>query len=61
MWQAIKGYVWWTYERGSVHYDVMVTLILIFVFFSHLVIDFGDKPAPVSPHPIQASSPVGQK
>lgn len=37
-------YLWWTYERGSVHYDVMVTLILIFMFASPRFIDFNDRP-----------------
>ena len=27
--QVIRSYFFWTYERGSFHYDVMVTLILI--------------------------------
>jgi hypothetical protein len=37
-------YFWWTYERGSVHYDVMVTLILIFMFVAPRFIDFKDRP-----------------
>ena len=37
-------YLWWTYDRGSVHYDVMVTLILIFMFLSPRFIDFHDRP-----------------
>ena len=36
--QLLRGYVFWTYERGSIHYDVMVTLILIFMFVSPWVI-----------------------
>ena len=42
--KALKEYVFWTYERGSFHYDVMVTLILLFLFVSPRVIDFKDKP-----------------
>ncbi len=42
--RLLRNYVWWTYERGSVHYDVMVTLILAFIFLSPHVIDFKDKP-----------------
>jgi hypothetical protein len=42
--QTIKGYIFWTYERGSLHYDVMVTLILLFIFLSPRYIDFRDKP-----------------
>ena len=40
----LKSYFWWTYERGSFHYDVMVTLILIFMFVSPHFIDFKDRP-----------------
>ncbi len=42
--QLLRSYVFWTYERGSIHYDVMVTLILIFMFASPWVIDFKDRP-----------------
>src|SRR5258708_23663367 len=42
--QLIKSYFFWTYERGSLHYDVMVTLILAFLFLSPRVIDFKDRP-----------------
>ena len=45
VWRIIMSYVFWTYERGSFHYDVMVTLILIFVFAGPHFIDFKDKPA----------------
>jgi hypothetical protein len=40
----LKSYLWWTYPRGSFHYDVMVTLILIFMFVSPRFIDFKDRP-----------------
>ncbi len=40
----IKRYIFWTYERGSFHYDVMVTVILLFIFISPHIIDFGDRP-----------------
>ena len=42
--RVIRNYVFWTYQRGSVHYDVMVTLILLFIFLSPRVINFNDKP-----------------
>lgn len=42
--QTIRGYFWWTYPRGSVHYDVMVTLILAFIFITPIWINFRDKP-----------------
>jgi hypothetical protein len=34
-----------------VQYDVMVTLILLFVFLSPRVIDFNDHPVERNPHP----------
>ena len=45
MLKLLRGYLFWTYERGSLHYDVMVTLILIFLFVSPRLIDFKDRPA----------------
>ena len=45
VWRTIKGYVFWTYERGSFHYDVMVTVILLFIFIAPRFIDFKDQPA----------------
>ncbi len=44
--QTIRGYIWWMYPRGSVHYDIMVTLILAFIFLGPLWINFRDKPQP---------------
>jgi hypothetical protein len=44
MFKLLKSYFYWTYERGSFHYDVMVTLILLFLFLSPRVIDFKDRP-----------------
>jgi len=40
----LSSYFWWTYERGSFHYDVMVTLVLLFLFLSPRFIDFKDRP-----------------
>ena len=51
IWQVISSYIWWTHARGSVHYDVMVTVILLFVFIAPFKIDFNDKPAERIPHP----------
>jgi len=55
LWQLIRGYVWWTYPRGSLHYDVMVTLILAFIFITPLWVDFGDKPVKPSAHQTQVA------
>lgn len=41
----IRSYVFWKYERGSFHYDVMVTLILLFVFVTPHLFDYHDHPA----------------
>jgi hypothetical protein len=49
IWHTIRGYVWWTYPRGSVHYDIMVTLILMFIFLTPRWI-FNDKPTERNPH-----------
>ena len=50
VWRTIKGYLFWTYERGSFHYDVMVTVILIFIFVAPRFINFKDKPTEHLPH-----------
>lgn len=44
MFKTIGSYIFWAYERGSVQYDVMVTLILVFMFVGPRFIDFKDKP-----------------
>ena len=53
--RTLGGYIFWTHERGSLHYDVMVTLILLFLFLSPHFIDFHDRPIPEVP---QRSSEV---
>ena len=50
MQRILKSYLFWTYPRGSFHYDVMVTLILVFVFLSPYWINFKDKPIERVPH-----------
>jgi hypothetical protein len=47
--KTLRSYIFWTYERGSFHYDVMVTLILLFLFVSPRFIDFKEKPVPEIP------------
>jgi hypothetical protein len=51
IWRTIRGYILWSYERGTLHYDVMVTLILLFVFVSPHYVNFKDKPVERNPHP----------
>jgi hypothetical protein len=53
--RILKSYFYWTYPRGNFHYDVMVTLILLFIFVTPHLWDYGDKPSRAAgpPHPIQ--------
>ena len=44
MLKTLKGYFFWTHPRGSFHYDVMVTLILAFIFVTPHLWNYGDKP-----------------
>jgi hypothetical protein len=50
-----SSYFYWTFERGSFHYDVMVTLILLFIFVTPHVWDYGAKPSVVTgaTHPLE--------
>ncbi len=49
--RTIRSYILWQHERGTLHYDIMVTLILIFIFTSPYWINFNDKPVPRNLHP----------
>jgi hypothetical protein len=49
----LRRYFYWTYERGSFHYDVMVTFIIAFIFITPRFINYKDKPA--ESIPLQAS------
>ena len=51
--QTLKSYILWTHPRGGLHYDVMVTLILAFIFLSPRSI-FKDTPnyRPLHPNEI---------
>jgi hypothetical protein len=42
--KLIRSYIFWAYERGSFHYDVLVTAILLFMFVSPHFINFNDRP-----------------
>jgi len=53
IWRTIRGYILWQYERGTLHYDIMVTLIILFLWFSPKVINFNDKPISRNPHPTE--------
>ena len=51
VWHTIRSFILWSHERGTIQYDVMVTLILLFVFFSPRFIHFNDTPVERNPHP----------
>jgi hypothetical protein len=61
--QLLLSYFYWTYARGSFHYDVMVTLVLLFIFLTPHVpgFSYGDKPTTSAAlvHPIQVVSDGG--
>ena len=42
--RTLKNYVFWTYDRGSIPYDIMVTLILAFIFITPHLWHYGDQP-----------------
>jgi hypothetical protein len=62
--EILKSYFYWTYKRGSFHYDIMVTLILLFIFVTPHLWNYGDgyKPSPIAgpAHPIVVSSTAGR-
>ncbi len=53
--EILRSYFYWTYKRGSFHYDILVTLILIFIFVTPHLWDYGAKPPLVAgpAHPMQ--------
>ena len=60
--EVLKSYFYWTYSRGSFHYDVLVTIIILFIFITPQLWNYGDKPSPISgpAHPIIVSGAEGQ-
>jgi hypothetical protein len=50
IWRTLRDYILWSYERGTIQYDVMVTLILLFIFLSPYWINFKDKPVQRGAH-----------
>ncbi len=40
----MKSYIFWKYDRGSFHYDVMVSLILLFIFVTPHLWSYRDHP-----------------
>lgn len=60
--KILKSYFYWTYPRGSFHYDVMVTLILVFIFVTPHLWNYDDKPSVLSfpAHPMTVTSDGGR-
>ena len=62
--KLLKSYFYWTYPRGCFHYDVMVTLILLFIFLTPQIPgwSYGDRPSNAAgpPHPIQVIGDGGR-
>ncbi len=60
--RILKSYFYWTYHRGDFHYDVMVTLILAFIFITPHLWDYGEKPSVLDfpTHPITVTSDGGR-
>jgi hypothetical protein len=60
--KLLKSYFYWTYPRGNFHYDVLVTLILAFIFITPHLWNYGDRPSNAAgpPHPIQVIGDGGR-
>lgn len=50
--KEIWGFVMWTHERGGLRYDIMVGLILAFIFFTPRAW-FKDRPPPPAREEVQ--------
>jgi len=51
IWRKIVSFLWWTYPRGSLEYDIMVSLILAFIFLTPRTA-FRDQPQILGEHPV---------
>jgi hypothetical protein len=60
--EILKSYFFWTYARGNFHYDVLVTLILLFIFVTPHLWNYGDTPPVIAgpSHSIQVSGDGGR-
>ncbi len=59
--RGVGSFVFWSYERGTWQYDLMVGLILAFVFAAPWVTPslFTDRPRPAAAQVVEISSPAG--
>lgn len=55
LWQTIRPAVFWSYRRGSWQYDLIVALILAFIFLTPRSI-FRDQPRPPTVQEIEPLS-----
>ncbi|HEY8056430.1 MAG TPA: hypothetical protein VIE13_11030 [Terriglobales bacterium] len=55
----LASYLWWSYPRGSLQYDIMVAIILGFIFLTprHY---FRDQPRPQAAHAAAVAHVVPQ-
>ncbi len=60
--EILKSYFFWTYERGNLHYDILVTLILLFIFITPHLWNYGDTPPVIAgpSHSMQVSGDGGR-
>jgi hypothetical protein len=60
--EILKSYFFWTYARGNLHYDILVTLILLFIFITPHLWNYGDTPPVIAgpSHSIQVSGDGGR-
>lgn len=57
--RSLKHFFFWTYERGTWQYDVMVGVILAFIFFTPRHV-FHERPSPAeAEHVQQVRGPEG--
>jgi hypothetical protein len=47
--KTLRNFIFWSYERGSIQFDIMVTLILLFIFVAPRFINFRASPVPHIP------------
>ncbi|MGH9487272.1 MAG: hypothetical protein ACRD04_06735 [Terriglobales bacterium] len=52
--KKIASFIWWNYPRGSLEYDIMVGVILAFIFLMPRFW-FHDQPRPARPAAVVAA------
>lgn len=50
----VRSFLWWTYPRGSLEYDIMVAVILAFIFLTPRHV-FRDQPRPFPARPVEVT------